>query len=490
MSPRPSAHLAARGLTKVFGGTRALQGVDFEARPGQFVCLLGPSGCGKTTLLRLIAGIAEPTAGEIALNGARIDAVPPERRNFGMVFQTYALFPHMTVRRNVGFGLDMRRVRRGDARPRIDAALALVGLDHLAERLPRQLSGGQQQRVALARAIVIEPDLLLFDEPLSNLDARLRDDLREDLRALQRKLGDHLGLRHPRPVGGDGHGRRDRRHVRGPASSSAAHPADLYRHPATPISPPTFLGLTNVIPLTVRGRGWRTCPGATDAPLPGARPDGRVAVAIRPEDLTLTADPEGRAIVETPRVFLGAAIHYTFACAGESYRSVAPGGLRAVLAPGTRVRAEAPAGALHRPRRNRRRRRLPMPVGDPPTLLAACAFSCFPRRGLSAGHLRPAAAARRLGQFSHRRKTCDGPREPATFPPSITGRAVLSDGVFLDGLAFSLWLGIAPTGGESARRAPARRAPSGQRDRAADRTHALSGCRSSCRGSSPAYDPS
>ena len=101
--------------------------------------------------------------------------MPPERRNFGMVFQTYALFPHMTVRRNVGFGLDMRRVRRGDARPRIDAALALVGLDHLAERLPRQLSGGQQQRVALARAIVIEPDLLLFDEPLSNLDARLRE---------------------------------------------------------------------------------------------------------------------------------------------------------------------------------------------------------------------------------------------------------------------------------------------------------------------------
>jgi len=342
MSPRPSAHLAARGLTKVFGGTRALQGVDFEARPGQFVCLLGPSGCGKTTLLRLIAGIAEPTAGEIALNGARIDAVPPERRNFGMVFQTYALFPHMTVRRNVGFGLDMRRVRRGDARPRIDAALALVGLDHLAERLPRQLSGGQQQRVALARAIVIEPDLLLFDEPLSNLDARLRDDLREDLRALQRKLGiTSVYVTHDQS---EAMAMADEIVVMSEGRIvERGAPADLYRHPATRFTA-DFLGLTNVIPLTVRG-GLADLPWGDRRPVPGAS-DGRVAVAIRPEDLTLTADPEGRAIVETA-VFLGAAIHYTFACAGESYRSVAPGGLRAVLAPGTRVRAEAPA-ALHR----------------------------------------------------------------------------------------------------------------------------------------------
>lgn len=338
MSARPSAHLAARGLSKDFGGTRALSDVDFEARPGQFVCLLGPSGCGKTTLLRLIAGIAEPTSGEITLNGNRIDPIPPERRNFGLVFQTYALFPHMTVRRNVGFGLDMRRVPRAEARARVDAALDLVGLGHLAERLPRHLSGGQQQRVALARAIVIEPDLLLFDEPLSNLDARLRDDLREDLRALQTKLGitsvyvthdqsEAMAMADEIVVMRDGH------------IVERGAPADLYRHPATRFTA-DFLGLTNVIPVTVSG-GATMLPWGERRPVRGAR-DGQASIAIRPEDLILSADPNGPAIVETA-VFLGAAIHYSVACAGKSYRAVAPGGQRAVLAPGTQVQIEAPA---------------------------------------------------------------------------------------------------------------------------------------------------
>ena len=342
MTAPTSAHLVARGLTKDFGATRALHQIDFEARPGRFVCLLGPSGCGKTTLLRLIAGIAEPTAGEIALNGRRIDAVPPERRNFGMVFQTYALFPHMSVRRNVGFGLDMRRIERAEARRRVDAALALVGLGHLAERLPRQLSGGQQQRVALARAIVIEPDLLLFDEPLSNLDARLRDDLREDLRALQRKLGiTSVYVTHDQA---EAMAMADEIVVmRNGRIVERGAPADLYRHPATRFTA-DFLGLTNVLRLPVRG-GTAPLPWGGTRPVPGA-PDGEAAVAIRPEDLPLAAADDGPATIETA-VFLGAAIHYTFRCAGASYRAIAPGGLRAVLAPGTKVRPEAPA-ALHR----------------------------------------------------------------------------------------------------------------------------------------------
>jgi len=342
MTARPSAHLTARGLIKEFAGTRALHGVDFDAQPGQFVCLLGPSGCGKTTLLRLIAGIAEPDAGEIVLNGVRIDDIPPEKRNFGMVFQTYALFPHMSVRRNVGFGLDMRRVPHEAARKRIDAALDLVGLGHLGDRLPRQLSGGQQQRVALARAIVIEPDLLLFDEPLSNLDARLRDDLREDLRALQRKLGiTSVYVTHDQS---EAMAMADEIVVmRAGRIIERGAPATLYRHPATRFTA-DFLGLTNVLPVTVRD-------GSTDLPwgvrhaVPGA-PDGPVSVAIRPEDLDLAADPDGPATIRTA-VFLGAAIHYEVACAGQTYRAVAPGGLRAVLAPGTQVRVTAPQ-VLHR----------------------------------------------------------------------------------------------------------------------------------------------
>ncbi|MGV8953839.1 MAG: ABC transporter ATP-binding protein, partial [Cypionkella sp.] len=183
------ASLSIRQLTKQFGTNLVLKGIDLEIPAGHLVVLLGPSGCGKTTLLRTIAGISDPSAGGIWLNERRIDDVAPEKRNFGLVFQTYALFPHLSVARNVAFGLEMRRVSRPEIDRRVAAALQTVGLGDYADRLPKQLSGGQQQRVAVARAIVIEPDVLLFDEPLSNLDAKLRDGLREDLRLLQRTLG-------------------------------------------------------------------------------------------------------------------------------------------------------------------------------------------------------------------------------------------------------------------------------------------------------------
>ena len=151
--------------------------------------LLGPSGCGKTTTLRAIAGFVEPTSGQVRLGDRDITTLPPWRRNAGLVFQSYALFPHMTVAENVAFGLEMRKVPKADMAPRITEALRLVRLDHLSDRLPRQLSGGQQQRVALARALVFRPDVLLLDEPLSNLDAKLRQDVRVEIRELQRKLG-------------------------------------------------------------------------------------------------------------------------------------------------------------------------------------------------------------------------------------------------------------------------------------------------------------
>ena len=176
-------------IERVFGSFRALDGVSLDIRSGEFVALLGPSGCGKSTALNCIAGLLPLSGGSIRLDDRRIDPLKPEERGFGMVFQNYALFPHMTVRNNVGFGLRMRGVAREEARQRIDAALALVRLEAQQHKLPGQLSGGQQQRVAIARAIVIEPLLVLMDEPLSNLDAKLRLEMRQEIRRIHAQLG-------------------------------------------------------------------------------------------------------------------------------------------------------------------------------------------------------------------------------------------------------------------------------------------------------------
>jgi len=178
--------LRLEGLTKRYGQVTAVDAVELSAEEGAFVALLGPSGCGKTTILRMIAGLIEPDGGRILLGGADVTREPVHRRNIGLVFQSYALFPHLSVFENVAFGL--RRRRLSDVDLRVRATLSRVRLDGLAERRPRELSGGQQQRVALARAIVIEPRLLLLDEPLSNLDAALRDEMRVELRRLQQEL--------------------------------------------------------------------------------------------------------------------------------------------------------------------------------------------------------------------------------------------------------------------------------------------------------------
>ena len=181
--------LELRDVTKRFGETVAVNSVSFEVYDGEFLFLIGPSGCGKTTTLRVIGGYETPTSGDIAIRGRVINNVPLDKRNIGMVFQSYALFPHMTVRQNVAFGLKTRGVARAERRDRAQAALELVELEALADRFPAQLSGGQQQRIALARIIVYEPDILLLDEPLANLDKRLRDVMRVELKKLQAKVG-------------------------------------------------------------------------------------------------------------------------------------------------------------------------------------------------------------------------------------------------------------------------------------------------------------
>jgi spermidine/putrescine transport system ATP-binding protein len=178
-----------RGVSKTFGDVRAVDDVSLEVQAGEFVSLLGPSGCGKTTTLRLIAGFERITSGDIFIGGENVTAKPSYQRNIGMVFQHYALFPHMTVDENVAFGLRMRRVSGADTARRVAGVLDLLQLSGFGSRYPHQLSGGQQQRVALARALVIKPKILLLDEPLSNLDAKLREQMRVEIRLVQRQVG-------------------------------------------------------------------------------------------------------------------------------------------------------------------------------------------------------------------------------------------------------------------------------------------------------------
>ena len=183
------SYLVLNNLTKRYGSTAAVDGLNLEINQGEFISLLGPSGCGKTTTLQMIAGFVEPTAGNIVLNGRDLNSIPANKRGLGIVFQNYALFPHMTAAQNVAFGLEMQRVSKHECADRVADTLKLVGLAHLADRYPAKMSGGQQQRVALARALVIKPAVLLLDEPLSNLDAKLREEMQLELRSIQRTIG-------------------------------------------------------------------------------------------------------------------------------------------------------------------------------------------------------------------------------------------------------------------------------------------------------------
>src|SRR6266550_6923176 len=189
IAARDFRELKVDGMSRSFGSVNALKGVTLNVRRGEFVALLGPSGCGKSTALNCLAGLLTLSSGSIWLDSTPIDRLEPEQRGFGMVFQNYALFPHMSVKRNIGFGLSMQGRARADIEKKANEALSIVRLGDQGEKLPGQLSGGQQQRVAIARAIVIEPPLVLMDEPLSNLDAKLRIETRAEIRRIHRQLG-------------------------------------------------------------------------------------------------------------------------------------------------------------------------------------------------------------------------------------------------------------------------------------------------------------
>jgi putative spermidine/putrescine transport system ATP-binding protein len=292
MAERAPAYLQLRALRKDFGiGGAAVDHLDLDIAKGELVGLLGPSGCGKTTTLRMIAGLVAPTAGQILLDGRDLTAVPTHRRNVGMVFQNYALFPHMTVADNVAFGLQMRAVAASEIRRRVREALALVRLEGFEERKPRALSGGQQQRVALARALVIHPDLLLLDEPLSNLDAKLREQMRDEIREIQKQLAiTTLFVTHDQTEALTLCDRiavidRGRRVQFGP-------PEEVYERPATPFVA-RFVGRINALPgrLEAAGEGRALLVGAARIPLSGpiaGAPGETATLMIRPQYIAVT----------------------------------------------------------------------------------------------------------------------------------------------------------------------------------------------------------
>ena len=277
-------YLEIRNVTKLFDDFAALKDVSLDVEDGEFVCFLGPSGCGKTTLLRAIAGLDIQTKGTISQAGRDISALPPEERDFGIVFQSYALFPNLTVRRNIAFGLENRKMDRAAINRRVDELLELIGLPDKGDRYPAQISGGQQQRVALARALAPEPGLILLDEPLSALDAKVRLHLRHELKELQTKLGvTTIMVTHDQD---EALALADRIVVMNMGVVEQVGPPDeIYNRPATRFVA-DFIGAMNFFSGTVVREG-RVRIGDIDIACAanGHLQGGSVTVAIRPEDV-------------------------------------------------------------------------------------------------------------------------------------------------------------------------------------------------------------
>ena len=325
--------ISVQHLSRWWGATRAVDDVSFEAAAGKMLVLLGPSGCGKSTTLRLIAGLEAATSGRISIGGEDVTARPPAQRRISMVFQSYALFPHLSVAENIVFGLRVRRVPAAERGARLTRVAELLGLDGLLDRKPSQLSGGQQQRVALGRAIIAETPVCLMDEPLSNLDAQLRLDMRREIRGLQQKLGvtmvyvthdqtEAMSMADQVILLREGRVEQD------------ASPAALYARPAT-VFTARFIGTPpmNILKLA-DGAGGAVVAGTEGPPLLPGRGAG-LLLGVRPEDIVLAASGGLGATIKTIE-FLGADSILTCEAGGQSL---------AVRAPG---RVERPAGATVR----------------------------------------------------------------------------------------------------------------------------------------------
>jgi putative spermidine/putrescine transport system ATP-binding protein len=321
-----------------YGSTQVLQDLSLAVAAGELVSLLGSSGCGKTTTLRLVAGFLEPTTGAIRLGDRDLTRLPAHQRDIGLVFQNYALFPHLSVRDNVAFGLKQRGIAGTERKQKADAMLERVGLSAFADRMPAALSGGQKQRVALARALVIEPPLLMFDEPLSNLDAKLRVDMRVEIRRLQRANGTtSLYVTHDQE---EAFSISDRVAIMNAGRiMQLDRPEVLYQRPANAFVA-RFVGFENLIDMTVTDRNGdvvtaRTADGATlslSQSVFGAVPD-RFVLAARPDGLAVSRAGEGIPVTLGIRTYLGRA--YQYQCTTGTHTYLGNGPLSELLEPGT-----------------------------------------------------------------------------------------------------------------------------------------------------------
>jgi putative spermidine/putrescine transport system ATP-binding protein len=331
-----------QNLSRSFGATRALDGLSIEMAPGELVALLGPSGCGKTTALRIVAGFETADSGSVLVDGKDISSVPAARRDMGMVFQSYSLFPNMSAQDNVGFGLRMRKVGTSVRRTKATELLEMVGLAPQAKQFPHQLSGGQQQRVALARALAIEPRVLLLDEPLSALDAKVRLQLREQIRTLQQRLGTTtLFVTHDQE---EALSMADRVGVMSNGKlEQIAAPDELYDHPATAFVA-EFVGVMNRLPGELQSGGTVTALDRT-VPVMNQGADvspGPVDVLVRPEGLTMVVIENGNGIVTT-RTFLGSVTRVRVLLSGDVTVQIDKASSEAAaLAPGTSVHVALP----------------------------------------------------------------------------------------------------------------------------------------------------
>jgi putative spermidine/putrescine transport system ATP-binding protein len=315
--PKSGAPVVLENLTRRFGATTALDGFTLQIAPGEFVALLGPSGCGKTTALRVLAGFEQPDIGRVTVDGEDVVHIPAQKRDMGMVFQSYSLFPNMSARDNVAFGLRLRHQRSASRRTRADELLDLVGLAEHTTKYPHQLSGGQQQRVALARALAIEPRVLLLDEPLSALDAKVRAELRDQIRALQQRLMiTTVFVTHDQE---EALSMADRVCVmsRGRAEQIAT-PAELYSRPSTEFVA-QFVGISSRV--SVPRTGDSVTLFGRDVKIRGAAPEGAESLdaLLRPEDVDVLVAPTGLGIV-THKSFLGATTRLEVGIAGASVK--------------------------------------------------------------------------------------------------------------------------------------------------------------------------
>ena len=336
------APVALEDLSRSFGAVRALHGLSLDIAPGELVALLGPSGCGKTTALRILAGFETADSGSVTVDGRDVSRIPAARRDMGMVFQSYSLFPNMTALDNVGFGLRMRKQRGTQRTQRAGELLEMVGLTDQAKKYPHQMSGGQQQRVALARALAIEPRVLLLDEPLSALDAKVRLQLREQIRSLQQRLGTTtLFVTHDQE---EALSMADRVGVmKDGRLEQIATPSELYSTPATAFVA-EFVGTMSRIPGSYAG-GDQVTVLSKEVAVHGDHtsvPPGAVDVLVRPEGLTVEAVASGNGIV-TDRTFLGSLTRLSVLLSGDIAVKVDKASTAATdLVPGTSVQVSIP----------------------------------------------------------------------------------------------------------------------------------------------------